>query len=208
MLPLILPAMRNRLILAASFAASLALAACNSIAPDEDPQHRAHPDGGPGPGAGRDSGGGPAPRDGEPGDGDSGSNEPSGPAYELLALVNEERAKGANCGGQELEPAPPLVWNALLADAALMHSEDMAKRGYLDHTSPDGHTVSDRLAAVGYSFSTWGENIAMGQTSPQAAMASWMKSPGHCRNIMSADFTEFGAGEYQRYWTQVFGRPR
>ncbi len=43
-------------------------------------------------------------------------------------------------------------------------------------------------------------------------MAGWLSSPGHCANIMSADFTEMGAAHaIERsststiYWTQVFG---
>lgn len=41
----------------------------------------------------------------------------------------------------------------------------------------------------------------------------WMKSTGHCKNILNPAFTEIGVGyvtggvRYNRFWTQVFARP-
>jgi uncharacterized protein YkwD len=62
-----------------------------------------------------------------------------------------------------------------------------------------------------------GENIAAGVplATPDAVVAGWLASPGHCVNILSPDFTEIGVGlatvdgsPYGVYWTQDFaGRP-
>jgi uncharacterized protein YkwD len=45
-------------------------------------------------------------------------------------------------------------------------------------------------------------------------MRAWMKSPGHCSNILNPLFTELGVSylresqsEYKTYWVQAFGRP-
>src|SRR5690606_8353630 len=46
---------------------------------------------------------------------------------EVLELTNEARAQARHCGPERLEPAPPVRWNAQLAQAARAHSEDMAK---------------------------------------------------------------------------------
>ncbi|GGR27490.1 CAP domain-containing protein [Streptomyces roseolus] len=120
-------------------------------------------------------------------------------ADQVLSLVNAERAK-AGCG--------PLTANATLARAAQAHSDDMAARDFFDHTNPDGADPGDRVTAAGYPWSTYGENIAMGQRTPEQVMEAWMNSPGHRANILNCDFKELGVGVHDGggpYWTQVFG---
>jgi uncharacterized protein YkwD len=134
---------------------------------------------------------------------------------EVLAIVNEYRGRGANCGGQPFGSASPLRMNAALRCAARKHSLDMATRGFFDHDNPDGQDPFDRIELAGYDFRAAGENIAAGQPTAQEAMDSWMTSPGHCMNIMSAEFTEIGVGytkdasgsNYPHLWTQTFGAP-
>ncbi|MDX2562130.1 CAP domain-containing protein [Streptomyces sp. TX20-6-3] len=123
----------------------------------------------------------------------------SSQADQVIALVNAERAK-AGCG--------PLSANATLTRAAQGHSDDMAARDFFDHTNPDGAGPGERVTAAGYPWSTYGENIAMGQSSPEQVMESWMNSPGHRANILNCDFKEIGVGIHSQggpYWTQVFG---
>jgi uncharacterized protein YkwD len=126
---------------------------------------------------------------------------------EVLALVNEHRAAGADCGsGGVFAPAEPLTMNAALRCAARLHSLDMATRGFFDHTNPDGDGPGERIAPTGYEPRTWGENIALGYATPEDVVSGWMGSDGHCANIMRAAFTEIGVGyQENRYWTQVFG---
>ncbi|WP_033217174.1 sigma-70 family RNA polymerase sigma factor [Kitasatospora phosalacinea] len=124
-------------------------------------------------------------------------------AQQVLELVNAERAK-AGCG--------PVTADAKLATAALRHSEDMAARNFFDHTNPDGAGPQQRIDAVGYAWSGWGENIARGQKDAAAVMDSWMNSPGHRANILNCKFTELGVGVHLGaggpWWTQDFGTPR
>ena len=128
---------------------------------------------------------------------------------DVLALVNQRRATGADCGSQgSFNPAPALRMNPALRCAARVHSADMAARQYFDHTNPDGENPGDRLARAGYVASTWGENIAFGYGSPEAVVDGWMESDGHCANIMRPNFTEIGVGYGTGdMWTQVFGAP-
>lgn len=54
-----------------------------------------------------------------------------------------------------------------------------------------------------------GENIAMGQISPQDVMNSWMNSDGHRANILNSEFTKIGVGcvtdsNGVYHWTQLF----
>ncbi|MFE6067440.1 CAP domain-containing protein [Streptomyces sp. NPDC056525] len=133
------------------------------------------------------------------GSGPQNDNGQSSEADQVIALVNAERAK-AGCG--------PLSANATLTRAAQGHSDDMAARDFFDHTNPDGAGPGERVTAAGYPWSTYGENIAMGQSSPEQVMESWMNSPGHRANILNCDFKEIGVGIHSQggpYWTQVFG---
>jgi uncharacterized protein YkwD len=114
----------------------------------------------------------------------------------VISLVNSERSK-AGCG--------PVRSNSLLRTAAQRHSEDMVARDYFDHSSPDGKDPGDRVTATGYKWSTYGENIAAGQSTPAAVMDAWMKSPGHRANILNCAFKEVGIGLADLHWTQVFG---
>ena len=65
-----------------------------------------------------------------------------------------------------------------------------------------------RMIAGGMSgYSAWGENIARGQQTPAAVMASWMGSQGHRENILRAIFTHMGVGVHSTndiWWTQLF----
>lgn len=127
---------------------------------------------------------------------------------QVLDLVNERRAQGATCGGQSFGPAPALDMEPALQEAARGHSYDMVVRDFFSHTNESGESPGDRIDALGYEWSGWGENIAAGQTTAESVMQSWMSSPGHCRNIMNPDFEEIGVGFHMNHWTQVFGTPR
>ncbi|SDS58214.1 Uncharacterized conserved protein YkwD, contains CAP (CSP/antigen 5/PR1) domain [Halopseudomonas xinjiangensis] len=132
----------------------------------------------------------------------------------VLEAVNEARSSARQCGDRSFEAAPPLEWSDKLGEAALAHSRDMAERGYFSHSSPEGEQVSDRAAEQGYRFRQIGENIGFGQSTPDQVVEGWLLSPGHCANIMKADYTEMGAAYALKradntiMWTQVLGRPR
>lgn len=124
----------------------------------------------------------------------------------IIDLVNDYRTEGCQCGDTEMPPAEPLRWDDELAKAAQAHSDDMQNESFFSHTGSDGSSFSDRIKRTNYEGSPGGENIASGHTSEQAVIEAWIKSEGHCRNIMNPDFTAFGLGRSENYWTQVFGR--
>jgi uncharacterized protein YkwD len=115
-----------------------------------------------------------------------------------VALVNSERTK-AGCS--------PVTLNVKLTKAAQDHSEDMAAHQDMSHTGSDGSDPGDRITRAGYSWSTYGENVAYGYATAESVMAGWMSSPGHKRNILNCEFKEIGVGLAQPYdyWTQDFG---
>ncbi len=118
---------------------------------------------------------------------------------QILSLVNQQRAT-AGC--------KPLSASSSLDGLAQAFSDDMAARGFFDHTDPDGKTPWDRAKALGIS-NLGGENIARGQADAQAVMDAWMNSPGHRANILNCDYTTLGVGIHYGpdgpWWTQDFG---
>ncbi len=127
-------------------------------------------------------------------------------AAQLLDMVNKIRQSGCKCDTENMTPVGPLAWNDLLGKAAFLHSEDMNKRNYFDHKSPEGETFVDRAKSVGYnSFTALGENIARGQSTEQEVFNSWIKSKAHCKAIMNGQFKEMGLGRSGNCWTQTFG---
>lgn len=127
-------------------------------------------------------------------------------ASTIVQLTNAERA---NAG------VPPLRTASRLNEAAQLHADQMARTGRLAHEISGAQypRPEDRLAAAGYQWSAYAENIAMGQSTAAAAMDSWMHSSGHRANILSTSVTEIGVGfardaAGRPYYVQVFGRPR
>ncbi len=118
---------------------------------------------------------------------------------QVLDLVNQERA----VRGFSL-----LAADELLTSAARGHSQDMSQNNYFSHTGLNGSSPGQRITATGYSFNTWGENIAAGYTSAASVMNGWMNSSGHRDNILKSNFCDIGIGYVAagRYWTQTFGR--
>ncbi|RZU14426.1 uncharacterized protein YkwD [Streptomyces sp. BK239] len=125
----------------------------------------------------------------------------SGAVAKVVSLVNGERGK-AGCS--------PLTVNAKLTKAAQDHSADMASHRNMSHTGSDGSDPGARITRAGYAWSTYGENVAYGYSTPEQVMAGWMASPGHKRNILNCAFKEIGVGLAQpgSYWTQDFGTAR
>jgi uncharacterized protein YkwD len=106
----------------------------------------------------------------------------------------------------------PLSWDAELCRLARNHSEDMGRRGYFDHETPEGLRPRERARASGYRFRVIAENIAYnkGYLDPAAlAVDRWMNSSGHRANILYNRFQYSAIGSYVAsdgsvYLTQVF----
>jgi uncharacterized protein YkwD len=139
-----------------------------------------------------------------------------GPELErqMHILINKERRKF----GLSL-----LEWKETLADIARIHSQDMAKRNYFSHYSPEGRDFFYRYGQKGFTCGVHvgrtiyqgGENIALNHlydsvttvngvaTSydwnsqnkiAETTVQGWMKSPGHRKNILTPYFKSEGIG--------------
>lgn len=132
---------------------------------------------------------------------------------EVLRLVNEARGVARKCGSSRYKAAGPLRWDSTLAKVAAAHSKDMADHKFFSHDSRNGTSPFQRIKKAGYRYDSAGENIAAGFRSPASVVKAWLKSPGHCKNVMSGKYVELGVGfatggTYGTYWTQNFGNPR
>jgi uncharacterized protein YkwD len=132
---------------------------------------------------------------------------------ETLRRVNAARAAGQQCGWRRMPPAPPLRWNGNLQAAATGHSQDMARRNYFDHRSPEGRTVSERVRARHYPWKWVGENLAGGDRNIASAVQGWIDSPSHCENMMNPRFVDVAVAcvgnprsQWGTYWTMVLGK--
>ncbi len=76
------------------------------------------------------------------------------------------------------------------------------------HTRPNGKDCFSVLDENGVSYSGAGENIAMGQPTPESVVDAWMNSQGHRENILNPNFTKIGVGCHTVgstiYWSQMF----
>jgi uncharacterized protein YkwD len=117
---------------------------------------------------------------------------------QMVEVVNAHR-RAARC--------PELAWLPQAARAAQAHSDDMARRGYFDHTSPDGQGLQDRLRVAGVPWRAIAENIALHPGAPREVLAGWLDSPGHRRNLDNCVYTHHGIGLRDGRWTHVFVTP-
>jgi uncharacterized protein YkwD len=124
---------------------------------------------------------------------------------DLIGAINTYRA--AN-GRQVLAP------NAALGAAASWMAADMAAKNYMAHTSSDGRSPVQRMAAFGYPASSTytGEDLAAGYATASAVLAAWMVSAAHNSVMLNANFDSIGVGlsydastTYKWYWAADFG---
>jgi len=106
----------------------------------------------------------------------------------LFAEINEVRVA---------RQLPPLHWNVRIAEQARRHSERMLRHHFLSHDDPELGNPGNRLRAAGVSWRACAENIyqEFGHGDPlQAAIHSWLESPGHRQNMLNRTYTDSGIG--------------
>ena len=108
----------------------------------------------------------------------------------LLTAINAARAAAG---------VSPLSASSSLGSAANWQSQQLARAGIIDHVSPDGSTLLDRLTRVRWHGTEAGEDLAVAPN-PAGAVAMWMQSPGHRQNLLSASFHSIGLGMAWGSW--------
>ncbi|MDP4084358.1 MAG: CAP domain-containing protein [Bacillota bacterium] len=118
-------------------------------------------------------------------------------ALQVIQLTNVERKKNG---------LAPLKADTSLSKVAQTKSNDMETKHYFSHTSPTYGSPFDMMRNFGITYSTAGENIAMGQPTAQDVVNAWMNSEGHRKNILNPSYTNIGVGftSTGNYWSQMF----
>lgn len=112
-------------------------------------------------------------------------SEVSGQERLIFHLTNSIRAANG---------VSPLQYSDKASTSARLHSEDMVKRNYFAHESPEGTKASQRMTAQGIPWTTCGENIASGFDSPFHFIEAWYNSSGHRENLIDKDYAYLGVG--------------
>ncbi len=139
------------------------------------------------------------------------------PPAEEAPPQEEPDAPEESGGVQEAAEAVASLLNAARRDAGLSELEldaDLCAAAQeiaqsFSHTRPDGSSCFTILEEFGISYRAAGENIAMGQRTPEEVMDGWMNSSGHRANILNGTFTSIGVGYYvdgagAAHWVQIF----
>jgi uncharacterized protein YkwD len=143
----------------------------------------------------------------------SGASTPDSEAWAFLTLINNYRVQNG---------VGTLQVSAALQNSSQWMSSDMASKNYVSHTDSLGRDPGTRMAAFGYTFSPWGENIAAGFSDAQDTFSQWVNacdpdSSGACTfahrtNMLYSGFQVIGIGRasnsnssYGWYWTTDFG---
>ena len=113
-------------------------------------------------------------------------------AFEVLALVNKERAKAG---------AAPLKMDTGLLESAMMRANETTL--VFSHTRPCGLDCTTANSKMS------GENISYGSTTAEAVMSEWMNSSIHKANILGRNYKSIGVGCVRSstgvyYWVQCF----
>jgi hypothetical protein len=111
--------------------------------------------------------------------------------FSSQSLLDQTNSRRANAGQAALSIDPQL--NA----AAQAKADDMARRDYWSHISPDGRPAWSFIAASGYQYQAAGENLAYGFNNAGDTVTAWMNSPSHRANLLSGAYRHVGFGVAQ-----------
>lgn len=115
-------------------------------------------------------------------------NVQAGSETKILQLMNEKRVEAG---------LKPLTMDNTLVQIARYKSNHMIQYNYFDHITPEGTKWTSWLQAIGYKYTTTGENIAYNTNDPVELFNQWWNSPGHRANMMNASYTKVGIGVLQ-----------
>lgn len=130
------------------------------------------------------------------------------------AEVKAEAALGAAIDRARRDHGvPALRASAPLDLAARGHSVDLRDSGRCSHDGSDGSSLADRLARLDITLQRYGEVVACGAASADAAVEQWLDSRAHRAIVLGATYRSVGVGvalgasAAGSRWTAVLGVP-
>ncbi|MEO8082924.1 MAG: CAP domain-containing protein [Ardenticatenales bacterium] len=135
---------------------------------------------------------------------DAGTGQPSAAEEALFGAINRARTDRGLAALAESAP---------LGRAARAHSADLKATSRCSHDGSDGSSLEDRLAAVEVNLQRYGEVVACGSASADAAVEQWLASSAHRDILLGRGFRTVGVGvalganAADGRWTAVLGTP-
>lgn len=132
---------------------------------------------------------------------------------EVIGAINEARRRA------RLEPVTP---DPRLAAISRAHSQDMARRDFFAHETPNNLLPADRARRANYAYSAFAENLFRSSRYRRMAFSvrddpstyrydwyseaelaqitvqSWLRTRGHRENLLDPDFSLVGLGIAER----------
>jgi uncharacterized protein YkwD len=128
--------------------------------------------------------------------------------------LNAEMARDLINAYRKQHGLKALKLNPELTEAAKSHSRDLAKWDRISHYGSDGSNPWDRVKRAGYRARLTAENVGTGQINFNEVLKGWEESPGHNKNLLTADAQHMGIAlvqdphtEFKSFWTLVIGSP-
>ena len=116
-------------------------------------------------------------------------------SFELLSLVNEQRAKAG---------IAPLKYSTELEELAYKKAQEMYELDYFGHTSPTLGSPAEFAKHYGID-NLGGQNIAKTELgTPKNLVNIWLASNKHKGNMLNPNFKYLGCGTYGDKHTQMF----
>lgn len=103
---------------------------------------------------------------------------------DLVQAVNEARVENG---------VTPLKVDDNLTKCAQDFAGELGRTGRFSHEGEDGSTPGSRSTKAGY-MGLVAENISLGHDTAEKAVAGWLKSEGHRRNLLNPNYRFIGVG--------------
>ncbi len=149
--------------------------------------------------------------------------QPTAVEQVFLERLNDARANppayGASIGLDlsGVASAQPLAFDTRLIQAARDHAQDMNDRAYFSHYTPEGLGPGERMSNAGFAWTSYGESIAAGYSTPESALAGFIidegvPSLGHRKHLLAMEgyfqsqkqvgigIVQNGSGPYRHYY--------
>jgi uncharacterized protein YkwD len=99
----------------------------------------------------------------------------------IIVLINAYRSKNG---------LSPLRENPSLGMSTILKVNDMVRRSYFGHTSPEGRSFSDNVKKARYNYRSVAEVLARGCRDESQVVRLWTKSSFHKDALLNPSFQE------------------
>ena len=111
------------------------------------------------------------------------SFQPGISSHNVISVLNRDR---------KTYDLAPLNESAELTRAAQVKAQDILKKGYFAHVSPEGLLPWDFIRDQGFAYQFAGENLAINYTNSLELENAFLNSPHHRENLLSPLFSQIG----------------